>query len=347
MERVISYEEIPRSNGESIYLRNETDPKLYVSLLKKGYKIVDDILEAVTSTIYVTGYRQIYGFRTQEDYALALDSEIQDTLKREGITKPKTIRFNVDDLYAYKYKLPFVLKNEKINGGREKFLIKTEEDYENLINSIKLLESDSLLLTAFNGKVKHLLVYNKILNSNYVVQEYIETPSKYNTTVRLLTTPSSDLLYGSLKYKEAVHGEDNNTLLSYLLRSVYPLSTPSIVSNTLSGGNNILIGASQYPNIEKALLKSHDINSSSFEHLIQAAKAVHQEYKASLGIICGFDFIYDREKEKWFMLEYHSKPMVGDYVKRQNILYANKEERLIADGRVRATALSLALRKNR
>ena len=55
MEKIISYEEIPFSNGENIYLRNETDPKLYVSLLLKGYKVIKNISDADEKTIYVTG----------------------------------------------------------------------------------------------------------------------------------------------------------------------------------------------------------------------------------------------------------------------------------------------------
>ena len=36
-------------------------------------------------------------------------------------------------LIEHKYKLPFVFKNENANGGKEKFLISTEEDYESRV----------------------------------------------------------------------------------------------------------------------------------------------------------------------------------------------------------------------
>ena len=45
MERIISYDELPKSTGQSIYLRMETDPKLYLTLLRNGYKIVNNIIE--------------------------------------------------------------------------------------------------------------------------------------------------------------------------------------------------------------------------------------------------------------------------------------------------------------
>ncbi len=349
MERIISYDELPYGDGQSVYLRNETDPRLCVSLIKKGYRVVDHVLDTDEYTIYLTGARQVYGCKTPEEYRYKLDNAIQDSLARCGITKPKTMRFSIEALREHKYKLPFVLKNETFNGGKEKFLIQTEEDYENLLSACDFLLNRSLFfLTPFKADdLERLINYKLYLNTNFSVQEYIPTPSKYNTTVRLLTTPSDELLYGALKYKEPGKLKDNTSMLGYLLTKVYPLSTPSIVSNTVRGGKNVLLGSSNYPNIEKILLQSHDINSPAFQKLIQATKEVHQEYQNQLGILCGFDYIYDREREQWFLLEYHDKPMVGDYSKRQGIRYSTKEEKEKADGRVRATALSLTLKKTR
>ena len=349
MERIISYDELPYGDGQSVYLRKETDPRLLVSLIAKRYRVVDHVLDTDESTIYLTGARQVYGYKTAEEYRQSLDSSIQDSLARSGIRKPKTTKFSIKALREHKYKLPFVLKNETLNGGKEKFLIQTEEDYENLLSSCEfLLNRELFFLTPFKqDDLERLINYDLYLNTNFSVQEYIPTPSKYNTTVRLLTTPADELIYGALKYKEPGELKDTTSMLGYLLTKLYPLSTPSIVSNTVRGGRNVLLGASKYPNIEKALLQSHDINSTAFQKLVQATKEVHQEYQDQLGIICGFDYIYDREREQWFLLEYHDKPMVGDYSRRQGIRYRTTEEKETADGRVRATALSLTLKKTR
>ena len=133
----------------------------------------------------------------------------------------------------------------------------------------------------------------------------------------------------------------------YLLRKVYPLSTQSIVSNTLSGGKNILLGEDNYRQLEQFLLNSHNINSYQFQEIVEASKRTHKKYNSELGIICGFDYIYDLDREKWFLLEYHSRPMVEDYTSRQGLPYQIPEEKLAADGRVRATSLSLVLKKRR
>ena len=345
MKKIISYDELPKSTGQTIYLRmNETDTKLYVALIKNGYRIINNISYSDNSTIYITGRRQDYQFDTDfNKYKKEVNNGILTTLKKDGITEPNTVYFSYKDLVNYKYQIPFVLKNVNQNGGREKFLINTEEDYENLILACTFLINKKIPTESKDKR--DLIDYGKYLSSNFEIQEFIKTPSKYNTTVRLLTSSSNDLLYAVLKYKLPDKYEDKTTLLGYLLSEVFPLSSKSIVSNTLSGGKNILIGEKNYVDFESELLKQHNINSEEFSKLISSTQNVHEKYKSELGIICGFDYIYDEEKEKWFLLELHSRPMLGDYSKRQGIKYQTFGDKITAEGRVRATALKLTLNK--
>ena len=349
MERIINYDELPRGNGQSVYLRMESDPNLYLYLLSKNYKVISNIKDANDETIYVTGRRQDRIALNFDDYKNMVDSKIQTLLKKRNIVKPNTVNFSLSDLVNHKYKVPFVLKNENRNGGKEKFLIATEEDYDNLLFTCDFLLSNQLfLLPQYNiNDPKFKIDYESYLENNFKVQEYIKTPTDFNTTVRLLTSSSNDLLYGSLKYNEPETLKDETTLVGYLLGKIYPLSTPSIVSNTLSGGKNILLFAQDYKLQEKELIDLHKIESDKFHELVHASQDVHELCKSELGIICGFDYIYDESRDKWFLLEYHSKPMVGDYSIRQGIDYETRDDRLTADGRVRATALSLTLKKTR
>lgn len=349
MERIINYNELPSSRGETIYLKMETDPKLYLSLMSKGYKLIQNIKERDSKTIYVTGLRQAYGSYSFEDYRDKVNQRIESSLEEKEIVKPKTVKFNYEDLINHQYTLPFVFKNENQNGGREKFLIETEKDYENLIKTCTQLMNKKIYRynPIESSDKKYLINYKNYINDNFVIQEYINTPSDYNTTIRVLTSSSNDLLYAALKYKAQDRYKDDTTLLGHLLYDVYPLSTKSIVSNTLSGGKNILIGDTNYRKFEKELLEKHDINSEKFDRVVSASQDINEEFEPELGIICGFDYIYDQEKEKWYLLEYHSKPMLGDYSKRQGMNYITKEDRLEADGKIRATALSLKLKKTR
>lgn len=357
MQRIISYDEIPNSDRtHSIYFRMETDPKLYMNLMSKGYKLINDIRKADENTIYVTRKRQellcnrsFFKDITSEEYVFELKKRIQDSLEEKKIEKPQTTIFSYYDLIEHKYKIPFVLKNENINRGKEKFLIATEEDYENLINACKYLLNRKIMDFNFiiTGNIEYNIDYDSYLNKNFTVQEYIHTPSEFNTSVRLLTSSSKDLLYGCLKYNESSNYTDDRTLIEYLLHDIYPLSSKSIVSNTAKGGKNIVVGEKKYNCCEKMLLDRHKINSDAFSSLVESAANVHEEYKSELGIICGFDFIYDTQKEKWYWLELHDKPLVQDYAEKQGLEYKTSEERTTVDGRVRATALALTLKKTR
>ena len=52
MQRIISYSELPVSEGESVYLKmEETDPKLYLALMSKGFRIVNNVKAADDSIV--------------------------------------------------------------------------------------------------------------------------------------------------------------------------------------------------------------------------------------------------------------------------------------------------------
>ncbi len=337
MEKIISYSDLPDGDGQKIHLRMETDPTLYLELFKKGYRIINTINEADESTIYVTGKRQVRGCFNTEEYLAKFDEKFLSALKERNVTIPITRKFSYKDLINGDYKLPFVFKNEKAHGGTEKFLISTAQDYKQLIRAI----NDMILFKRRESKL--------FTEEDYSIQEFIETPTKYCTSVRLLTSSSNDLLCVVLKYNlpTKAEGKGNTSLLEILLREVYPLSTKSIQSNTLRGGNNIIIDEEGCSRDEREILDRHNLTSEQFQNVVDASKLAHSSFKSELGILCGFDYIYDQHKDKWYLLEYHSKPMVGDYAVACGLPYIDKNDRISADGKVRATALALTLKKQR
>ena len=349
MERMISYNELPEGMGQKIYLRLAPDPIFYLNLLRKGYRIVNNTRDVDEDTIYVSGVRQAYECFDLDKEKTSFDKKIRKLLSDEGIEKPATRDFRFRDLIEYKYKIPFVLKNEIINGGKEKFLIATEEDYQNLINACTFLiyRMHKINSPYPEGDKRNNIDYDSYLNSLFSVQEYIETPTRYSTSIRVLTSSSDDVLAAFLKYNTPERITDETSLLGYLLREVFPLSTNTITSNTLTGGNNLLIGKANCSREEQMILDKHNIPSDGYYNLINAAKRAHSKCGRELGILCGFDFIYDESRNKWFLLEYHGRPMVGDYAVENGLPYKSKEDRIVSDERTRATALSLALKKRR
>ena len=353
MEKIITYEDIPRSIGQSIYYRMETNPTLYVSLIKHGYRIVNRINEADDETIYVTGQRQVRDCFSAEEYLAKFDKKFLSALGERQIEKPRTKKFTYEDLVNGNYKLPFVFKNNKAHGGCEKFLIATELDYEQLIkacNHMLIIQRERRFVNEILRSCNRSAMprgYEEFVEGNYSIQEFVETPTKYCTSVRLLTSSSDDLLCGVLKYNLPGEEKGKMSLLGYLLREVYPLGTKSIQSNTLRGGRNIIIDSNDCSREEREILGMHKLTSDQFHNVVEASRQVHSRFKTELGILCGFDYIYDRNKEKWYLLEYHGKPMVGDYAVACGLPYNHKPDIISADGLVRATALSLTLRKQR
>ena len=349
MERIVGYSEIPKSDGRhSIYIKFNSDAEFLRTLFDKGYRLINHINDADEDTIYVSERQQDYMVSSTEEYHALVDEVVKRFLKDEDITTPKTYNFDFDALLHHKYKLPFVFKNVLINRGKEKFLIQTEEDYEKLINACSILMNPGFLFMVGKGNNddRYHINYRRYL-SNFVIQEYVDTPTDYNTSVRLLTSSSNDLLYASLKYNEVGEYTDETSLVGSFLSTVYPISTKSIVSNTCSGGSNIILGEDSYTPEEKKILSLHDINSDQFRKVVSASQDLHELLHSELGILCGFDYIYDKEKQKWFLLEYHSVPMVGDYVKRFGFSYDNPLRKKYAEGHVRATALCKKLEKTR
>ena len=226
MERIISYQELPFAKGESIYLRMETDPKLYLSLLSKGYHIVNHISDAEENTIYVTGKRQDNESTSADEYVQKVNLKYEGILSDRGFAKPKTVPFSYHALVNHQYSIPFVFKNERLNGGKEKFLIATKEDYDNLVRACEfLIERKYLLLSPYQyDDVRNRIDYQRYLDLNFSVQEYVETPTEFCTSMRVLSSSSHDLLCAILKYKIPEEMEDDTTLLGFLLREVFPLS---------------------------------------------------------------------------------------------------------------------------
>ena len=348
MKRIITYEELPQGNGQKVYLRlNNTDPSFYLELLKKRYRIVNRIKDTDEDTIYIRWLDQAYLHEDQKMHREQVNKTIAETLEQRGIRKPKTLPFTYEDLIEHKYQVPFVLKNINESCGREKFLIATEEDYENLIQACDFLLDSSLkyLINKNPDEAKVKINYDDYLHMNFFVQQYITTPTEYNTSMRVLTSSSNDLMYASLKYNPPRRCQDNTTLLGYLLEHVYPLSTNTIVSNTMSGGKNVILEENSYTQFERSLLENHNLTSERFENLVEASLNVHTTLKKDIGCLCSFDYIYSAEENKWYVLEYHMKSMFNEYAARWSIPYQTKEERIAASGRVRATSLALTMQK--
>ena len=157
----------------------------------------------------------------------------------------------------------------------------------------------------------------------------IQTPTKYNTSLRVLTSSSGNVLASSLKYSNPVENneEKHYGLFDKYLQdpsSQYFLDSESIISNTVSGGNSILLGKESYKTIEQEILLAHDIDPNNTivpETVMKSCVNIATKCKREVGAICGMDFIYDEEERAWKYLEEHEYPMLYSYAGKYSLPY--------------------------
>ncbi|MDE5888898.1 MAG: hypothetical protein K2H20_02640, partial [Bacilli bacterium] len=315
------------------------------------YDIITDSSLASDDIFFFTPCLDEHINSKKEEYVEKKMQKLRKCFEGESVSEPLTITFSEDHFPEDLLPLPFVLKNIEENGGCEKFIIRTTEqletlkrfyneinDYDFECRSKKIADEWKHLgkEIVFDRKTGHsntgismcIFDYKDIFNERMVVQEYIETPTQYNTSMRVLTSSTGDILCASLKYMHPSSPEPLKKYHGYFdtylsnPSSPYFLGNESIISNTVAGGNSILIGKSEYSEREKEILQAHSINTSDVtvpESVSKVAKKIAVACRREIGAISGMDFIYDTKTKTWKFLEQHEFPMLTTYAEAKNM----------------------------
>ncbi len=352
--------DIPEKQSNPVY---ETYKEIFRIFYEKGYKILTDSKMVNQDTFFFFPCLDKHVNRTKEDYVRNKKSKIFFNLMNNGIFEPFSISFPIDTFPIDLPSLPFVLKNENSQGGNEKFLIKTKEQLEILKKFYQEINSYSKQQIIENGRSNHGMCidyvdYKNEFHKNMRIQKFIKTPTKYNTSLRVLTSSSGDILASSLKYAESkIQTEKKYYGLfdKYLSdpSSPYFLGSECIISNTVAGGNSILLGKDNYSKLEKEILVAHEIDPNNAvvpEKVLMACIDIAVNCKHEIGAICGLDFIYDAEEKTWKYLEEHEYPMLYSYAEKYKLQYdVNSKnfyiETQLLDFRARLHALNLTMQK--
>lgn len=119
------------------------------------------------------------------DYQQLFNARMQEAGGKE-MNVPYTV--SVLDYFAKPF-FPAVFKNTATNGGKDKMLIENMEQLSKIKQFYEENKNNSLTMENF---------------SMCVFQEYIETPTKYSTYIRVLMGASGDIMGASLKYSSLV-----------------------------------------------------------------------------------------------------------------------------------------------
>ncbi len=374
---------IPNGNGTKIYVDPQFVSEELISYLnEKCYDIITDSSLASDDIFFFTPCLDEHINSCKDDYVSKKIKKLRACFEGELVSEPLTITFPKDHFPENLPPLPFVLKNIDENGGIEKFILRTPEqleilkrfydevnDYDFNRRAQKANEEwkclgKQIIFDRETGKSNtsicmFILDYKEMFNEKMVIQEYIETPTKYNTSIRVLTSSTGDVFCGSLKYMEPSNPDTNyyGDFDIYLSdpSSPYFLGNESIISNTVAGGNSIVFGKNNYSEIEKSVLCEHGINPANAtipESVSKVAKKIAVSCRREIGAISGMDFIYDKNTKTWKFLEQHEFPMLTTYAEANNIPIPtdNIEEYVFhkdLDLNVRLRALSLFMAKKK
>lgn len=353
-------------------------------LTSLGYHVITDTSKVSENTFFFSPCRDLHINASVEEYVAKKETKIQTSLESTNVHPPKTIKFTPDSLPENMLPVPFVLKNEFAEGGTDKVLIETPEQLEIFKKFYEEIDDYSFREAIERARIKYDLgpevVFNEDGSSNsaigigrlnykerlyqdFVMQEYINTPTEFNTSLRVVTSSSKDILCSSLKYSRISHAKKNfyGLVDRYLCdaSSPYYLGSKSIISNTVANGKSITLGKGNYNEEEQFVLLEHGMDPENPvvpKDVREAALNIAVNCRREIGAISGIDFIYDAKTKTWKYLEQQEYPMLYTYCKTYNLpyvldtedydkLYEYIETQRRADIDSRLRSLSLAMNK--
>lgn len=199
---------------------------------------------------------------------------------------------------------PAVLKNELMNGGKDKFFIETPEQLAIVKKFYEKYKDDERLKPTFDCSI---------------FQQFIKTPTDHKTYMRVLMSASGDVLGASLKYSKASievrPAAGTYEKFFWDKNSEFYLNCKGMF-NYYSGGGNIIFGQNRLNYEEREILSVHGIdpdNPTVPEEVLEVSSNISVKCNREIGILCGLDFIYNEEDQKWYYLEMQAFPAIDEW----------------------------------
>jgi len=212
--------------------------------------------------------------------------------------------------YFFNPFFPAVLKNELMNAGIDKFFIENENQLEIIKKFYQDFSNDKELAEAFRCSI---------------FQQFIETPTKNKTYIRVLMSASGDVLGASLKYsKPSFEKRDLKGMFEPYFSdpsSSYFLNSSNLF-NYYSEGGNISFSQPRYSDEKKFIIKAHNIDPDHPEipsDVLEVSSLIARNCNQELGIMCGLDFIFNVIDQKWYYLESQAFPAIDEWANARDI----------------------------
>ena len=276
--------------------------KLIARLIDEGFEITTDRGELPEDTIYlIMNSSSLCDENADLDvFKKAFDQRIFQA-GGEKLNYPRSL--SMDDYFANPF-LPAVLKNESTNAGKDKFLIETTEQLKKVFK--------------FYSKYKTVSPYKEAFSCT-IFQQFIDTPTNHNTYMRVLMSASGDVMGASLKYSMGV--KENRPAMGVLEKhfwdpnSEYYLNCQGMFGY-YSGGGNISFAQPRYSTEKQTILQAQGLDPNKPTvptEVVEVSDEIMSKCNKELGIICGIDFIQDKNDGKWYYLENQAFPAIDEW----------------------------------
>jgi len=226
-----------------------------------------------------------YTYAPSQSYAARQLQRLPE--RAPNVRLPKTTALLDAHEQAADFPGPYVLADTKLAGGIGKYLVETEEQHNKVLAYADYHHEDAHGIQTLAG---------------VVMREYIETPSEYFTSYRIVATPDSvvaaGLLYSVHTKAEAKAINTGGSELSSPDSPFY-LASRDVRSNVALGGSIIpLMGENREhtSSKEREILAAHGIdpnNPAVPAAILEQTPSISRNYGRVIDVHYGIDFIGD------------------------------------------------------
>ncbi len=279
----------------------ELRKELLKKLESEGYIITTDKYDTEDVVSFIMNDTAILENLNNQDYKTEFDRRM---FNAGGGTLHYPHSVHMEEFFENPF-FPVVLKNEVMNAGIDKFLIENTEQLE----IIKKLYQDKV-----NNKG-----YKEMFDA-CIFQQYIENPKGYKSYIRVLMSTSGEVMGASLKYTKA--SNISKTPSSPLEKILLTKDSPYYIGcqtmfNYYADGGSISFFQPRYSTLTQNVLTAHNIDPIHPEipqEILTTCQNIMEKCNSELGILVGFDFIYNVLDNTWYYLENQAFPAIDEWV---------------------------------
>lgn len=293
---------VQKLNAEAEILKMRS--QFVKKLQSEGFEIIIDKSLIDEDTICLIMDESAISCDFERDYTI----EFQKRMAMNGgvdFRFPRTVSLSE---YFEKPFFPAVFKNQYQNGGVDKFLIVNMEQVETMKSFFQTFVDND------EARVEDV-----------VIQEFIETPSKYSTYLRVLVDGNGEPLGASLKYSN--QGNSSSEIRGYFEKVFLKPSSEYYICatkmfNYYSGGGDIYFTQPKFSDEKRYVLESHGFDVNNFclpDEVLNVTRSIMTNCNRELGVLCGMDFMMNVKDGHWYYLENQAFPAINEWAQQRGI----------------------------